>query len=57
MTEIREPNSDLGSHGYSPPVIQDYGTLADLTAAVSFTGAEDGASKLLIHHVSQPIRP
>ena len=57
MTEIRQPNSDLGEHGYSRPVIQDYGTLADLTAAVSFTGPEDGASKLLIHHVSQPIRP
>jgi hypothetical protein len=41
---------------YQKPVLVDYGTLQQVTAATGFTGAEDGGSKLLIHHV-QPSAP
>jgi len=37
---------------YEAPVVQDYGSLADLTAATGFVAEEDGGSKLLIHHVT-----
>lgn len=42
MTDERTP--------YEPPSLVDFGTLAELTEATSFTGPEDGASKLLVHH-------
>lgn len=38
--------------GYEPPVVIDYGDLVELTAAVAFTGHEDGGSKQLIHHTA-----
>jgi hypothetical protein len=37
---------------YEKPVLVDYGTLQDLTAASGFVAQEDGGSKLLIHHVT-----
>lgn len=41
---------------YEKPVVKDYGSLVDITEAVAFVGAEDGGSKLLIHH-SAPAQP
>lgn len=38
--------------GYETPVVYDYGDLVELTAASSFTGPEDGANKLAIHHTA-----
>ena len=35
---------------FEAPQVMDYGTLVELTEASGFTGAEDGGSKLLIHH-------
>jgi hypothetical protein len=44
---------------FEAPVVIDYGTLAELTEATGFTAAEDGGSKILIHHVtpSSPLGP
>ncbi len=44
---------------FEMPCVKDYGTLLELTEASGFTNAEDGGSKLLIHHVppSAPIGP
>lgn len=43
---------------YEAPQVEDLGTLAELTQATGFVGAEDGGSKLLIHHdVSLPAGP
>jgi hypothetical protein len=41
------------------PKVIDYGTLIELTEASGFTDAEDGGSKILIHHVppSLPVGP
>jgi hypothetical protein len=47
---------DEQQHEYNAPEVEDLGTLEDLTQAVAFTGAEDGGSKLLIHH-SAPMFP
>ncbi len=35
---------------YESPDLEDYGSLTDVTEASGLTGAEDGGSKLLIHH-------
>jgi hypothetical protein len=44
---------------FEVPVVEDYGTLLELTQAQGFVGPEDGGSKLLIHHVgpSTPTTP
>ena len=44
-------------HDYEPPKVRDFGSLVDLTRAAGFVGAEDGGSKLLIHHSSNPTSP
>jgi hypothetical protein len=36
---------------FEAPQVTDYGTLVELTEASGFVNAEDGGSKLLIHHV------
>jgi hypothetical protein len=41
---------------YERPEVLDYGTVVEITEATGFTGAEDGGSKLLIHH-SGPALP
>ena len=43
-------------HSYETPTVRDFGTIKDVTEATGFVGAEDGGSKLLIHH-SGPISP
>lgn len=35
---------------YTAPVIEDYGNLVAVTAAIDFAGPEDGGSKMLAHH-------
>ena len=35
---------------YTAPELRDYGSLQELTEATTFTGPEDGGSKLLIAH-------
>jgi hypothetical protein len=51
MTDVEpEGTTDTMAEPYSAPQVSDYGTLVDMTAAVGFTGPEDGASKLVIHH-------
>jgi hypothetical protein len=51
MTDAEpEGTTDTMAEPYSAPQVRDYGTIADMTAAVAFTGPEDGASKLVIHH-------
>jgi hypothetical protein len=45
-------SSELGvrsSGAYETPSLDDYGTLADLTAGIGGHGAEDGLAKNLIH--------
>ncbi len=37
---------------YEKPSIADYGNLVELTEATSFTDAEDGGNKLVIHHTT-----
>jgi hypothetical protein len=37
---------------YERPEVVDYGSVVEITEATGFTGAEDGGSKLLIHHSS-----
>ena len=37
---------------YEKPVVRDYGNLVELTAAVDFSGPEDGANKLVGPHHS-----
>jgi hypothetical protein len=44
------------STSYERPSIRDYGTIASITQASGFVQAEDGGSKLLIHH-SAPAGP
>lgn len=46
----------MGAPRYERPEVTDHGTLAEITMATGFTGAEDGGNKLLIHH-SGPIGP
>lgn len=41
---------------YESPKVKDLGDLATVTLANGFTDAEDGGSKLLIHH-SAPMFP
>ena len=45
----------MGAKRYDRPVIADYGTLGDLTEALSVNGAEDGMSKVVPIHHSAPI--
>ena len=40
---------------FEAPEVKDYGTLVELTEATGFTGAEDGGSKLLVHHVTPSV--
>jgi hypothetical protein len=42
---------------YQEPVVEDFGTLQEITEATGFVAEEDGGSKLLIHHVSNPSGP
>lgn len=42
---------------YDVPTVEDLGTLADLTQATGFSGAEDGGAKLAIHHEATPSGP
>ncbi len=35
---------------YTAPVIEDYGDLVAVTAAIDFAGPEDGGNKMLAHH-------
>ncbi len=42
---------------YEPPAVVDYGSLTELTAALSVNGAEDGASKAIPQHHSAPAAP
>ena len=42
----------MSEHEYEAPIVRDYGSLVELTEATGFTGAEDGGSKLLIHHTT-----
>jgi hypothetical protein len=46
----------MDTKGYEKPQVNDYGDLLELTAAQGFVNAEDGGSKLLIHHLD-PINP
>lgn len=41
-------------NGFETPVVKDYGTLLEITEATGFVCGEDGGSKFLIHHVSNP---
>ena len=49
--------SSLSNAEYTAPVITDLGDLLELTQASGFVNQEDGGSKLLIHHVSDPTGP
>jgi hypothetical protein len=42
---------------YEKPLLRDFGDIRELTAATGFVAEEDGGSKLLIHHVSNPSGP
>ena len=42
---------------YEEPEVVDYGSIRDATEAQGFVNEEDGGSKLLIHHVSNPTGP
>ena len=39
---------------YEEPEVTDYGSLAEMTEASGFVCEEDGGSKLIIHHTSNP---
>lgn len=47
----------MGAKRYNRPVIADYGTLGDLTEALSINGTEDGGSKAVPLHHSAPAAP
>jgi hypothetical protein len=42
---------------YENPTVRDFGTVGELTKATGFVNAEDGGSKLLIHHQDFPLPP
>ena len=42
---------------YEPPEVVDYGSLTELTAALSVNGTEDGGSKAVPLHHSAPAQP
>jgi hypothetical protein len=57
MTDAEpEGTIDTMAEPYSAPQVREYGGMGDITAAVGFTGPEDGASKLVIHHESSTLR-
>ena len=56
MNGDRGASAEVGG-AYERPAIRDLGSLTELTQATGFVGSEDGANKLLIHHVSSPSQP
>ena len=42
---------------YERATVRDYGSLVDLTRAISINGTEDGGSKVVPFHHSAPAQP